>query len=117
MLIDNKEILVLGASVEAYEILQFYLEWFDKRRRQSGIKEKLILNTEKKVKIPKAEIRYLPKEYHSPLAINIYKNKVAIVLWSKKNLFSVVIKNDDISEGYKKYFKRIWESASIKPLS
>ena len=108
----GKEIFVIGASPLAYEILQFYFKWFDKRRKQHKIKEKIIFNkTEKKLKVPLAEVRYLPQKYTSPLAINIYGNKVAIILWSKEKPLAIVIKNKEISEGYKKYFELLWTIA------
>ena len=108
----KKEILILGASSLAYEVLQFYFKWFDKRRKENKIKTKIIFNkTNKKLKIPLAEIRYLPQKYTSPLAINIYGDKVAIILWSKENPLAIVIKNKEISEGYRKYFEVMWKTA------
>jgi hypothetical protein len=110
MISEGKEILVLGASPLAYEILGFYFEWFDKKRTKKKIKERIIFNVKNsKIKVPYAEIRYLPEKYHSPLAVNVYGNKVAIILWSKKNPFAIVIKNDEISDGYKRYFELLWK--------
>jgi len=109
---EGKEIAILGASPLAYEVLQFYFKWFDKRRIESKIKVRAIFNkTEKKVSIPYSQIRYLPKEYSSPLALNIYSDKVAIILWSKENPLAIVIRNQEISEGYKKYFELMWKIA------
>ncbi len=108
----KKEILILGASPLAYEILQFYFKWFDKRRKENKIKTKIIFNkANKKLKIPLSEIKYLPQKYTSPLAINIYGDKVAIILWSKENPLAIVIKNKEISEGYRKYFEVMWKTA------
>ncbi|MBI2046674.1 hypothetical protein HYT26_00725 [Candidatus Pacearchaeota archaeon] len=108
----GKEILVLGASPLAYEILQFYFKWFDKRRKEKGIKTRVIFNkAEKKLKIPLADIKYLPQKYTSPLAVNIYGEKVAIILWSRENPIAIVIKNREISEGYRKYFELMWKVA------
>jgi len=108
----KKEILIMGASPFAYEILQFYFKWFDKRRKEKKIKTKIIFNkTNKKIKIPLSEIKYLPQKYTSPLAVNIYGDKVAIILWSKQNPIAIVIKNKEISEGYKKYFELMWRIA------
>ncbi len=110
--LNEKEILILGASPLAYEVLQFYFKWFDKRRKEKRVKVKIIFNkTEKKLNLPLAEIRYLPQKYSSPLAVNIYGNKVAIILWSKENPFAIVIKQKEIAEGYKKYFELMWKIA------
>ncbi len=108
----KKEILIIGASPLAYEILQFYFKWFDKKRVKSRIRVKVIFNkTRQKLKIPFSEIKFLPQKYSSPLAVNIYDDKIALILWSKENPFAVVIKNKEISEGYKNYFEIMWKSA------
>lgn len=109
---NNKEILILGASPIAYKILEFYFKWFDLKRKKRKIKTKIIFNKmDKKIKIPFSEIKYLPQKYSSPLAVNIYGNKVAIILWSEENPIAIVIKNKEISEGYKKYFELMWRIA------
>lgn len=109
---QKSEILILGASPLAYEILQFYFKWFDKRRVENRIKVKAIFNKDnKKAKIPLSEIKYLPQKYSSPLAVNIYGEKVALILWSKENPLAIVIKNREISEGYRKYFELMWKIA------
>ena len=108
----TKEILILGASPLAYKILEFYFKWFDVKRCKQKIKARIIFNkSDKKPRIPLAEIKYLPKKYTSPLAVNIYRDKVAIILWSKDNPIAIVIKNKDVSEGYKKYFELMWRIA------
>ena len=110
----KQEILVMGASTLAYDILKYYFKWFDENRRKQNIKTKIIFNHKTKqenLKIPLSEIKYLPDKYTSPLAINIYGNKVAIILWSKENPIAIVIKNNEISQGYKNYFKLMCKTA------
>ena len=111
MISDGKEILVLGASPLAYEILGFYFEWFDKRRVEKKIKQRIIFNVKGDKKVPYSEVRHLPEKYHSPLAVNVYGNKVAIILWSMSNPFAIVIKNDEIASGYRGYFELLWKMA------
>ena len=111
---EKKEILIIGASTLAYEMMEFYFHWFDKRRVKEKIKTKIIFTSEKRTNVPKislSEIKFLPEKYSSPLAINIYGDKIAIILWSKENPFAVVIKNKEISEGYKKHFNLLWSIA------
>jgi len=107
---NNKEILILGASKSAFEILPFYFKWYDKDRIKRKIKVRIIANKEFDKKIPLSEIRYLPQKYANPLAINIYKNKVAIILW-KKSPIAIVIKEAEIAESYRKYFELMWRSS------
>ena len=71
----------------------------------------LVISSKKLEKIPQSEIKFLPQKYSSPLAVNIYKDKVAIILWSKENPIAIVIKNKEITEGYKKHFELMWNVA------
>jgi sugar-specific transcriptional regulator TrmB len=115
-LAEGKEILIMGGSPMAYEILEYYFVWFDKKRVKQKIKTKIIFDEklkEKKLNIPLSEIKYLPAKYSSPLAINIYGDKVAIILWNKENPFVIVIKNRDISEGYRKHFEMMWKMSKL----
>lgn len=115
---EGKEILIIGASTLAYQILDIYFHWFDKKRIQNKIKTKIIFNKQDKIekeqknkKIPLSEIRYLPEKYSAPFAVNIYGEKIAIILWSKENPFAIVIKNKQIAEGYRKHFELMWKSS------
>lgn len=107
---DNKEVLILGASRSAFEILPFYFKWYDKDRIKKKIKAKILASESLTKKIPNAEIRYLPEKYSNPLAINIYKNKVAIILW-KKDPIAIVIQESEIADSYRKYFELMWKTA------
>lgn len=109
---EGKEISIIGASDLAYEVLQFYFKWFDKRRVENKIKTKIIFNrTKKSLNIPMSEIRFLPEKYSSPLAINIYGTKVVIILWSKENPMAILIDNAEMAKGYRKQFEWMWKIA------
>ncbi len=111
-LLCGKEILIIGGSLVAYELFEFYFHWFDKRRAERKIKVRAIFNkTNKKLKVAKSEIRFLPEKYNSPLAVNVYGDKVAIILWSKEKPFAVVIQNKDIAQGYRNHFEIMWKVA------
>lgn len=107
--LDSKEVLILGASKSAFSVLPFYFKWYDKARVKKKIKVRIIAS-EKLSKIPLSEIRYLPEKYANPLAINVYKNKVAIILWQEKPI-AIVINQKEIAEGYKNYFELLWKIA------
>ncbi len=109
---SGKEILILGASPIAYDILQFYFHWFDKRRVEKKIRTRIIFNKSSDIpRLPLADIRILPEKYGSPLAVNIYGDKVAIILWSKEKPFAIVIAQKEIADGYRKYFELLWRMA------
>jgi sugar-specific transcriptional regulator TrmB len=113
-LAEGKEILIVDTSNVAYEMFEIYFHWFDKRRKHGKIPVKIIFNEsekKEKPKIPMAEIKYLPKEYSNPSAINIYGDNVAIIHWNKQNPFVVLIRQKEIADGYRKYFELMWKSA------
>jgi len=108
--LDAKEILILGASPKAYEVLQFYFKWYDKKRKEKKIHSRIIASDKKIKKIPLSTIKYLPQKYSNPVAVNIYNDKTAIILWASEPI-AILIKNKEISEGYKKYFELMWKIA------
>ena len=109
---ERKEVMVIGASELAYDVLQFYFKWYDKKRVENKIKARIIFHkTDKKPKIPYSEVRYLPGKYFSPVAVNIWADKIALILWNKDNPLAIVIKNKLFAEGYKQYFELMWNSA------
>jgi sugar-specific transcriptional regulator TrmB len=111
----GKEILIMGASTKAPEILNYYFPHFDKERVRKKINVKIIFdetarNKEYVKKIPLSEIRFVPKEYASFAATNIYADKICIVLWSEEPI-AILIKNNEIAKGYKNYFELVWNIA------
>ncbi|MDO8508251.1 MAG: helix-turn-helix domain-containing protein [Nanoarchaeota archaeon] len=108
--LNENEILILGASLQAYEILKFYFHWYDKKRKSKKIKVKIITQDKNIKKVPLSQIRYLPEEYSSPIAVNIYGKKTAIILWAKEPI-AIVIKHPEITLGYRKYFDLLWKIA------
>ena len=104
-----KEILILGASPKAYDILQFYFKWYDKTRKAKKIHARIIASDKKIKQIPLSEIRYLPEKYSNPVSVNIYSDKVAIILWQAEQPLAITIKNKEIAEGYRSYFELMWK--------
>jgi len=108
--LNEKEILVLGANKDASLVLPYYFKWYTKKRISKKIKLRIISNSREMSKIKNAKIRYLPEKYSNPVAINIYGDKTAIVLWAKDPI-AIVIKNKEISDGYRNYFELMWNLA------
>tara|TARA_Y100000310_G_scaffold341904_1_gene442803 strand:- start:24 stop:716 length:693 start_codon:yes stop_codon:yes gene_type:complete len=106
--LNYKEIMILGASPKAYEVLQFYFNFYDKKRKAKKIKTRIIAQDRKIKRIPLADIRYLPAKYQNPVSVNIYGDKTAIILWAQQPI-AIVIKNSEISKGYKNYFELMWK--------
>ena len=108
--LNYKEVLILGASLKAYEVLQFYFKWYDKTRKAKKIKTRIIAQDRNIKRIPLSEIKYLPEKYENPVSVNIYGDKVAIILWASQPL-AISIKNKEIAQGYRNYFELMWRVA------
>lgn len=108
--LNYKEILIIGASPKAYDILKYYFKWYDEKRAKKKIKVKIIAYDKKIANIPLAEIRYLPKKYESPVAMNIYGNKTAIILWAEQPIV-IAIREKEIADSYRNYFELMWKLA------
>lgn len=108
--LNYKEILIIGASPKAYDILKYYFKWYDEKRTKKKIKVKIIAYDKKIANIPLAEIRYLPKKYESPVAMNIYGNKTAIILWAEQPIV-IAIREKEIADSYRNYFELMWKLA------
>lgn len=112
---EGKEILIMGASTQAPEILKYYFPHFDKARVKKKIRVRIIFDERAKKeeyvkKIPLADIRYVPKEFSSFAATNVYGDKVSIVLWTEEPI-AILIKNKEIAKGYRNYFELVWNIA------
>ncbi len=109
---ERKEILIFGATLQAADIMKYYFPHYDKQRKQKAINVKIIFDESARgspylENIPLCEIRYLPRNYATPAATNIYGGKVAIILWSESPI-GILIKEEGIALSYRKYFELMW---------
>jgi sugar-specific transcriptional regulator TrmB len=108
--LNEKEILILGASSRASEVLKYYLKWYHKKRVRRKIKTRIIAQSRKMGEVKHAEVRFLPEKYMNPVSVNIWGKNLAIILWAKEPL-AIVIKSAELAEGYKNYFELMWKIA------
>src|SRR3989344_1873036 len=108
--LDYPEILILGATKEAYNAMPYYFKWFNERRKEKKVKIRVI-TSDKSIQ-PKilAETKYLPEKHSDHMVINIYGGSVAMILWGKKP-FAIVIEQEEFASGYRKYFELLWRLA------
>ncbi len=102
---NAKEILVLGGSENADNVVKYYFPKYDNERKRKGISLRGLYNG--KISIPLSDIKVIPKEFQSEVAINIWGDKTAIILW-KEDPMAVLIKDERFTEGFRKYFELIW---------
>jgi len=53
----------------------------------------------------------MPKFWGGLVSTNIYRDKVAIILWAEQPI-TILIESKEISNSYRKYFEHFWKFAS-----
>jgi len=107
----GSEYLAFGVPAHA-ETMWGFFEEFNKILSENKVKCKIIFDERAQKIISsckkyKYEVKTLGKEYMSPAEINIYGNKVAIILWQASPL-AIVIQGKEIALGFKQYFRLLW---------
>ena len=112
----NEEIYIIGFSEQPYktESLRLFLSNMNLKSLQKKQKLKIILDISSKDTLGKdreqeknTEVRYMPKGYVSPAAVDIFGDYVYMFLWEEKP-FVFMIKNKRTAESFKQYFKFMW---------
>ncbi|MFH1127141.1 MAG: helix-turn-helix domain-containing protein [archaeon] len=105
---------VIGAH--SSEEFRDMLALFHKERIKLKIKNRMIFKRDdikralRFSKLPYTEVRIMPTEYGSPIAINIYGDKIGLLIRSVRNPLGVMIKNKDTADGFRAYFEVLWNS-------
>jgi hypothetical protein len=92
---------------------RIYFKHWNKKRIRKKVYVKAIFNEEAKhikevSKLPLTKVRTIPKEFSTPAVINIYGNKVAIILWTK-NPLAFIVKNKEYADSFRNYFELLWK--------
>ncbi len=115
----NGEIFILGFSEQQFksESLRLFIANMNLKSAQKKQKLKIILDSSAKETLGKdrekekfSEVRYMPKGYISPAAVDIAGDYVYIFLWEDKP-FVFMIKNKNLAESFKHYFEFLWKIA------
>src|SRR3989338_8594793 len=114
MLKEGKDIHVLGGKGLIFSELEYFIPNFDRERIRKKMRFIHLWDKEemkqKAKKHPLVEGKVLPKGYDSNGVVNIFGNKVAIVLWKEKYPTGFVIENKDIADSFRKWFDLIIKS-------
>ncbi len=93
---------------------------FNKRqeeRARKGIIHRHLINEkykslyEKRKHLAYTKFRFLSEDFEMPTSIEVYSNKVIILILTKENPLAIMIESSEISQSFKKYFEAIWRIA------
>lgn len=110
-ILNYKENWVLGSSGRFKEILKSYFFQFQKRKKELGIKTRLIVServkgTDIETTVP-GERKFIPQEYESPISTIIFGDKVATFVWTE-NPIAFLIESKEAADSYRNYFEMLW---------
>lgn len=112
---QNEDIYVLGAKGLIFEELKYFMPNFENQRLKKKLKFICLWDnkeSEKKAKNRKLiRGRVLPEGYSSKGVVNIFGDKVAIVLWKEKYPSGFIIDNREIADSFRTWFKLLWKLA------
>ena len=109
---------VIGGTKESEEgAVQSFFEKIHLMREQKGIKTKMLFNLNQREVIHKifsakkyrsTTTKYI--DHHYPVAINVYKDRTAIIIYGK-SISAILIKSQDVASSFLEYFDILWKSA------
>jgi len=115
----EETIYIIGFSEQPFatESLRVFISNMNVKSAEKKQKLKILMDSSAKETLGKdrekekyTEVKYMPKGYISPGAIDIFQDYVYIFLWEEKP-FVFMIKNGKIAEGFKQYFNFLWKLA------
>ena len=111
----RKDYIGYGPGRQLEKIMKVYLHNFIKQRVKNKIRIRQIYDESsrgfKYTKNPLLKVKYLPDEDCSHAALRVYANKTVIMLLDAQEPLAIVIENNEIANGYRKYFEVMWNSA------
>jgi HTH-type transcriptional regulator, sugar sensing transcriptional regulator len=112
---EGHEILVFGSSAH---IPNYFIKYFDEyvpKLIQVGGKAKIIFDEDSGNLINIChnagwEVKTMPRKYVSPIEVDIWKNKTAIVMWREEPV-AFIIDDEEVAEGFRAFFNIQWDIA------
>lgn len=109
---EGKDFMVFGAEGRFEDSLKYHTKQWAKMRRKENIRAKMIYTEGTRAAEWKMnEVRFVPKEYSSPVATLIYGNKVAITLNQEDPILIILIESEKVAKSYRSYFKLLWKAS------
>lgn len=110
---QKNEILILGASTRASEIVREYFPRYNLIREKNSIPMRIIYSGNKHQKTEKlhlAKTKAMPENTGGDVAINIYGDNVAMIMWNFDSPFAILIKQKEVADSFRDYFNFIWNN-------
>jgi len=111
----GEEYLDFGVSGIFREVMGIYWDRWQEMKKRSRVRSRVLfdekLRGSKLVKDYVGNCRFVPSEYFCPSDTFIYKDKIAIFIWTADPPTAVVIRDPSTSSGYRNIFEWMWSMA------
>ncbi|MBU0616053.1 MAG: hypothetical protein KJ601_08250 [Nanoarchaeota archaeon] len=112
-----KEYIAIGGSGIGKKILPYFQANFYQRKAKLKINLKLIFRDTKEARerakvlagYGYVEVRFIPKNYVTPISVYAYGDKTAILMWSHISPLAFRIDSKHITEGFQSYIRALWD--------
>ena len=106
------EYLVIGMEGQLSQRLPTFAAVFASRKDAKRLRSRVLVRDTGSAKLLSdyTSIRYVPEETVSPVNINIYGEKVALIIWSD-NPEAIIIDNPVAAKAFRSYFEFMWKHA------
>ncbi|MEI7718820.1 MAG: helix-turn-helix domain-containing protein [archaeon] len=126
MMLEEKEMFIMGASRKSMAVLPYFMEKWHKERIKKKIAVTIIYNdtldvresmkkeeTKKLLGVPIYwKHKFLSVDYSSPLMTLVFGNKVAMINFKQDSPSAILIESKDVAETYKQYILNLWNVAN-----
>jgi len=112
----KKDVFVIGGNEKMNQILNYFLPHINRRLIKAKIKIHFTYNEysrkrgEELKKQPFIDLKFIPKEFISPISIAVYGNKSAIIRFTNKPIM-ILIENQETAKSFMNYFNLLWRIA------
>ena len=107
---EKKEVIGWGMTGQLRKYLPIFAEQWIRDIKFHKIKNKYIYVKGTEISEKQFEVKVLPKEYITPVATQIYGNKILISIW-EPTLIAVMIKSKEVADNYRLHFNLLWNLA------
>jgi sugar-specific transcriptional regulator TrmB len=108
---EGDEYLVMGMEGQLSQRLPAFADIYVARKDEKKLKcRALVRKTSGKIMSKYTTVRYVPQETVSPLNVNIYGDKVALLIWSETPE-AVILDNVETARAFRAYFEFMWRHA------
>lgn len=112
-ILESKEYVSFGSGGQFLEMMGHDFILYQKEKKERKIKSRVILGKSSKgeriVTEAYADFRFIDDKYMTPTTTWVYNDKVAIVVWAKVPI-ATLIKSKDLAKAYNSYFEILWKS-------